>query len=136
MWLLYGIQLRSARTTTVPGRCRSNAHKIEALGIAGRRVLVSRKWSGKTLDDHRADRAAFVRQLLAQLGVTPSTDRDDDGPYLWERTTPHDPDVPPRTVLLLHAVAERIRWRAEYQAAQLAANGDPPNHSATTDQAA
>jgi hypothetical protein len=60
-----------------------------------------------------------------------------DGPYRWERPAPSDPDVPPRPVLLLHAVAERQRWKAEYTAAQLAASGSPPdNRSATTDQAA
>jgi hypothetical protein len=41
-------------------------------------------------------------------------------------------------VLLLQAVAERQRWKAEYTAAQLAANDPPPDKScsATTDQAA
>jgi hypothetical protein len=40
-------------------------------------------------------------------------------------------------VLLLHAVAERQRWKAEYTAAQLATS-DPPSddRSATDDQAA
>jgi len=38
----------------------------ENLGYAGRRVLVSRKWSGKTLDDHRADRKAW---LMARLDL-------------------------------------------------------------------
>jgi hypothetical protein len=33
-----------------PGRCKGKAHQPEHLGIAGRRVLVSRKWSNKTLD--------------------------------------------------------------------------------------
>ncbi|MGA8518000.1 MAG: replication initiator protein, partial [Pseudonocardiaceae bacterium] len=61
-----------------------------------------------------------------------------DGPYRWERPAPTDPDIPPRPVLLLRAVAERQRWHAEYTAAQLAAVGQPPpeNCSATTDQAA
>jgi hypothetical protein len=41
-------------------------------------------------------------------------------------------------VLLLLAVAERQRWKAEYTAAQLATSGSPPgdDHSATSDQAA
>jgi hypothetical protein len=39
--------------------------------------------------------------------------------------------------LLLQAVAERQRWKAEYTAAQLAASGSPPcNRPATDDQAA
>ncbi|MGH3972936.1 MAG: replication initiator, partial [Pseudonocardiaceae bacterium] len=59
-----------------------------------------------------------------------------DGPYLWERPAPADPDVPPRPVLLLHAVAERQRWKAEYAAAQLAVDEPPGNYSATLDHAA
>ena len=69
-------------------------------------------------------------------GFNPADDPH-DGPYLWERTAPADPDVPPRPVLLLHAIAERQRWKAEYTAAQLAASDPPPgNRSATDAQAA
>ena len=136
VWLLYGIQPRGARHSMTPGRCKGKAHQPEHLGIAGRRVLVSRKWSNKSLDDHSAERGAFVRQLLETAGIQP-THGPDGGPYRWERPAPSDPDVPPRPVLLLHAVAERQRWKAEYTAAQLAANGPPPgNRSATSDQAA
>ena len=136
VWLLYGIQPKGARHSLTPGRCKGKAHRLEHLGIAGRRVLVSRKWSNKSLDDHRAERAAFVRQLLEQAGIQPANDVD-DGPYRWERPAPADPDVPPRPVLLLHAIAERQRWKAEYAAAQLAATGRPPdNRSAIDDQAA
>jgi hypothetical protein len=135
VWLLYGITPKGAGRRTTPGLCKGKAHKPEHLGIAGRRVLVSRKWSNKTLDDHRAERGAFVRQLLEQAGIQPAHGPD-DGPYLWERTAPADTDVPPRPLLLLHAVAERQRWHADYAAAQLA-TGDPPGtRSATDDQAA
>ena len=136
VWLLYGIQPHGARHSMTPGRCKGKAHQPEHLGIAGRRVLVSRKWSNKTLDDHRADRTAFVRQLLEQAGIQPAHGVQ-DGPYVWERPAPTDRDVPPRPVLLLLAVAERQRWRAEYAAAQLATSDPPPeNLSATSDQAA
>ena len=137
VWLLYGIQPHGARHSTTAGRCKGKAHRPEHLGIAGRRVLVSRKWSNKTLDDHRAERGAFVRQLLEQAGIQPAHGPQ-DGPYLWERTGPADPDIPPRPVLLMQAVAERQRWKAEHTAAQLAATGPPPdtNRSATFDQAA
>jgi hypothetical protein len=47
VWLLYGIQPHGARHSMTPGRCKGKAHKPEHLGIAGRRVLVSRKWSNK-----------------------------------------------------------------------------------------
>jgi hypothetical protein len=137
VWLLYGIQPKGARHSLTSGHCKGKAHQPEHLGIAGRRVLVSRKWSNKTLDDHRADRREFVRQLLEAAGIQPSHGVQ-DGPYLWERPAPTDPDIPPRPVLLLHAVAERQRWKAEYAAAQLATTGSPPLHdncSATEDQA-
>jgi hypothetical protein len=135
VWLRYGIQPKSARHSMTPGQCKGNAHKLEYLGIAGRRVLVSRKWSNKTLDDHRAERGEFVRQLLEAAGIQP-THGTEGGPYVWERTAPADPDVPPRPVLLLHAVAERQRWKAEYTAAQLALGEPPGNRSAIDDQAA
>jgi hypothetical protein len=48
IWLLYGVQPHGARHSTTPGRCKCKAHRPEHLGIAGRRVLVSRKWSHKT----------------------------------------------------------------------------------------
>jgi hypothetical protein len=135
VWLLYSIQPKGARHSMTPGHCKAKAHQPEHLGIAGRRVLVSRKWSNKSLDDHRAERGAFVRQLLEQAGIQPAHGPQ-DGPYRWERTAPTDSDVPPRPVLLLHAIAERQRWKAEYAAAQLAASGSPPgNCSATDDQA-
>ena len=135
VWLLYGIQPRGARHSMTPGHCKGKAHKPDHLGIAGRRVLVSRKWSNKTLDDHRAERGEFVRQLLDAAGIQPAHGPE-DGDYQWERTAPADPDVPPRPVLLLHAIAERQRWKAEYTAAQLAVGEPPGNCSATRDQAA
>ncbi|MGH3693000.1 MAG: replication initiator [Pseudonocardiaceae bacterium] len=135
VWLLYGIQPHGARHSMTPGRRKGKAHKPEHLGIAGRRVLVSRKWSNKTLDDHRAERGAFVRQLLEQVGIQP-WHGPEDGPYLWERTAPTDSDVPPRPVLLLHAIAERQRWKAEYTAAQLMASGSPPENRSAIEEAA
>ncbi|HSZ30590.1 MAG TPA: replication initiator protein, partial [Pseudonocardiaceae bacterium] len=82
-------------------------------------------------------RGEFVRQLLQQAGIQPAHGPE-DGPYLWERPAPTDPDVPARAVLLLHAIAERQRWKAEYTAAQLATSNPPPDQdcSATSDQAA
>ncbi|KAA2252150.1 replication initiator protein [Solihabitans fulvus] len=131
VWLLYGVQPKGARLSMEPGKCKGKAHKRSTLGVAGRRVLVSRKWSGKSLADHRHDRKTFVRQLLAEVGIT----RDDTPTrVMWSNTTPGDPNVPPRQHLLLRAVAERRRWKAEYTAALLASAG-PPGTSAT-DQAA
>ncbi|WP_370652957.1 replication initiator [Frankia sp. CIT1] len=67
-WLLYGVEPKNARPGLVPGQCTGKAHKRETLGFGGRRVLVSRRWSGKTLADHRQDRLVWVRQQLAALG--------------------------------------------------------------------
>src|SRR5690606_20326081 len=67
-WLLYGVQPERAHARLSPGRCRSRVHQRATLGLGGRRVLVSRQWSGKTLADHRADRRAWVRTLLALTG--------------------------------------------------------------------
>ncbi|GAA1189902.1 replication initiator [Pseudonocardia alaniniphila] len=129
VWLLYGIQPKGARLSTTPGQCKGKAHKAEHLGIAGRRVLVSRKWSGKTLADHATERAQFVRQLLDKAGVRPGY-AIDDGPFEWERTKPGDPDVPTRPALLLAAISERQRWKADYEAAQLVASNQLPEGAA------
>ncbi len=52
-------------------------HQLDTLGIGGRRVLVSRNWSGKTLADHRYDQAAWVRQVLA-VGLGHANPPSDD----------------------------------------------------------
>jgi hypothetical protein len=90
---------------------------------------VSRKWSGKTLADHKADRKAFVADMLAAVGIVkPVTDTTR---LIWRKVDPSDQNAPPRDHLLMHAIAERIRWRAEYDTALLAAS----DLSATRDAA-
>jgi hypothetical protein len=104
-WLRYGVQPKNPRSGLIPGLCKGKAHRPENLGYAGRRVLVSRKWSGKTLADHRADRKAW---LLAMLGL-PAVD---DQRYRWERVSPADPDHMPPARRLLHILTDRARWQA------------------------
>ena len=104
-WLRYGIQPKNARPGLAPGRCRSKAHDSDHFGYAGRRVLASRKWSGKTLADHRADRKDW---LLKTLGVSAT----DPSRYVWELVAPGDPDHMDHARRLLHAVADRARWQA------------------------
>jgi hypothetical protein len=123
VWLLYGIQPLGATSRTMPGQCKGRAHRRSTLGLPGRRVLVSRKWSGKTLADHRADRKAFVAQALAAVGI--QKPEQDTSRLIWRRLAPGDPHVPPRAHLLMQAIAERIAWRAEYDRAMLAATGPP-----------
>jgi hypothetical protein len=135
VWLLYGINPKGSNSKTVPGHCKGKAHRRTTLGLPGRRVLVSRKWSGKTLADHRADRKAFVTQALAAVGIVkPVTDTSR---LIWRKVDPSDQNAPPREHLLMHAIAERTRWRAEYDTALLAASGPPGlNVSATSETAA
>jgi hypothetical protein len=104
-WLRYGVQPKNARAGLVPGQCKGKAHRPEHLGYAGQRVLTSRKWSGKTLADHRGDKKA---RLLATLGV----DEPDPRRYTWHVVTPEDHDYLPYDKRLLYVVAERTQLKA------------------------
>jgi hypothetical protein len=142
-WLLYGVQPHNAKAGLVPGRCKGKVHQRASLGFTGRRMLVSRAWSTKTLGDIRADNAAWVRAVLA-TNPDPATtsdqhaehDRDqadthpadrsaaDDsaGPdsaprYFYELARPDDPDVPAYEHRILAAVAARERRRQQIRAA-------------------
>jgi hypothetical protein len=123
-WLRYGIQPKGARAGMIPGLCKGKAHRAENLGYAGRRVLVSRKWSGKTLADHRASRKAWLMAMLDLPAV-------DDQRYMWERVTPADPDHMPPAQRLLHVLTDRARWQAALTEAGRRAQEDTGNLSAT-----
>jgi hypothetical protein len=135
VWLLYGVAPRGARSTMTAGHCKNRAHRRTTLGLPGRRVLASRKWSGKTLADHKADRRRFVVEALAAVGIV--KEDTDTSRLVWHNVRPGDPNVPPRAHLLLHGIAERTRWQAEYDRAMQAAHGSgaPPDVSATPDAA-
>ena len=129
-WLRYGIQPDAVREGLVPGFCRSKAHKREHLGYAGRRVLVSRKWSGKTVADHKADRLRWVLDALGINGVNTNSpaDQGDSGTpaplsvstdgHLWELARPTDPDVQPREHRLLRAVGQALKRRNQLDTAR------------------
>ena len=72
-------------------------------------MLVSRKWSGKALADHRADRQQW---LLETLGVSAT----DPARYAWEAVEPGDPDHMDHARRLLHAVADRAMRPGEVKA--------------------
>jgi hypothetical protein len=128
-WLRYGIQPKNARPGLVPGCCKGKAHDTAHLGYAGRRVLVSRKWSGKTLADHRADRRDW---LLSALGVSAT----DPARYRWELVEPGDPDHMDHARRLLHAVADRARWQAALAEARRRAHHATDQPSETAREAA
>jgi hypothetical protein len=128
-WLRYGIQPKNARPGLTPGRCKGKAHDPDHLGYAGRRVLVSRKWSGKTLADHRADRKDW---LMRTLGVSAT----DPARYAWEPVAPSDPDHMDHARRLLHAVADRARWQAALNEARQRAALNMESETSATRRAA
>ncbi|WP_280407765.1 replication initiator [Nocardia brasiliensis] len=132
VWLEYGIVPQGASDKTVPGRCRGKAHRRDTLGLPGRRVLVSRRWSGKTVLDHKQDRVDFVRQLLADAGI----DKPDTSHYRVTPVEPGDKSRPLREHLIMGAISRRTTWRAEYLRAQLAAGPPEPPETSATQQAA
>nr|WP_245653189.1 replication initiator [Herbidospora sakaeratensis] len=120
-WLRYGLQPRQAKSGLRAGWCRKKAHSPDRMGYGGRRVLVSRKWSGKTLAGHKADRRAWA---LAAAGLDPEQEAREPGRYVWRRLSASDPALEPVAVRLLRLVAAR-------QAARAAREGPPdggPEH--------
>ncbi|WP_210414771.1 replication initiator [Microlunatus elymi] len=123
-WLRFGIQPKNAGPGLSPGACASKAHDRENLGIGGRRVLVSRQWSGKTLQEHRADRATVVREALLNAGIlAPEIERlaasitlpDGRPRFVWSDSKV---DHAGYVWTILQSVNERARWREQYEAAK------------------
>jgi hypothetical protein len=129
-WLRYGVQPRHAREGQQPGYCRGKVHRKETLGFGGRRVLVSHKWSGKTLTDHKREQRTWVRDMLGLA------DDPDHSRYIWMPAKASDPDVQPREKRLLLAIAERDRWREQLRRAQEEATGNTTTDVSATKPAA
>ncbi|MFI6882831.1 replication initiator [Streptosporangium canum] len=121
-WLRYGVQPKGAKPGMAPGRCRGKAHKPEHLGYAGRRVLVSRKWSNKTLAEHKADRRAWV---LNALGLAGDPAENDPHRYVWKPVSTKDPTRTPLAKRLLRGVANRQRTRLRLLELEARAEGAP-----------
>lgn len=127
-WLRFGVQPKDAEAGMKPGWCPSKAHDRHHLGLGGRRVLVSRQWTGKTLAIHKADRAEVVRQTLAAAGIEmEDTDRcsttatNDDGlpRFIWEPVDrANDDDLPTWNGVMTRALTERIHRRTQYEEAK------------------
>src|SRR3954471_21622106 len=101
----------------VPGFCKGKAHRRAHLGYGGRRVLVSRKWSGKTMADHKNDRRDWVLARLAEAGISATQDYEPRR-YIWERPAPGDHDVKPPDHRLLLLIDEKLRRRQQLIEAQ------------------
>ncbi len=67
--------------------------------------------------------------MLAAVGI--NKPRQDPTRLTWRKLSPGDTNAPPRAHLLMHAISERITWRAEYERALLAAQPPDPTLSAT-----
>jgi hypothetical protein len=139
-WLRYGVQPRGAQAGMVPGHCTGKAHDRANLGLGGRRVLVSRKWSGKTLAGHKADRVAVVRAALEEAGIEPD-DHDElavigtDGHWEWEILPRSRVDDRTYAAAIAEAITTRQRWRTEYEAAKAARAGPSSDGFAAVAQA-
>lgn len=140
-WLRFGIQPEGCAPGMEPGACAAKAHDRRHLGCGGRRVLVSRRWTGKTLTAHKADRAEVVRRVLEAAGVdvqeakrlSAETLRADGQPrFEWRIWNPLAATVPMYRQVMTHAIAERVRWRAEYEAAKKSVGPDPPDQPASS----
>jgi Replication initiator protein, pSAM2 len=127
-WLRFGVQPKGAGRGMVPGHCKHKAHDRSNLGLGGRRVLVSRKWSGKTLAGHKADRAAVVRAVLEEAGYDPE-DHDElsvsgtDGRWTWELLGRSRVDERTYAAAIAEQITTRQRWRRQYDAAKAARAG-------------
>jgi hypothetical protein len=134
-WLLYGVQPDGAKPGLVPGRCSGKVHQRNTLGFTGRRVLISRMWTNKTLTDLRGDNRAWVHAVMAgavdgEHGHQDHAEEPDRSRYAFELARPDDPDVPPVEHRILRAISTRIRWR---QALARARERPPGTVSATQD---
>ena len=99
-WLRYGIQPKNVRPGLPPAAARAKP-MMRIISVMPDGGCWSRKWSGKTLADHRADRKEW---LLRTLGV-PATD---PARYAWEPVAPADQDYMDHARRMLHAVADRV----------------------------
>jgi hypothetical protein len=125
---VYGIQPDGVKAGLTPGRCSGKVHQRATLGFTGRRVLVSRQWSGKTLADHRADNRAWIRAILGG-GLADTEEQPQEDRYSFELARPDDPDIPPLEHRILRAVSARIRWRTELHQARQRLSATAPEET-------
>lgn len=126
-WLIYGIQPRDADGHETPGACPRAAHDEENLGCGGRRVLVSRDWTSKTLTEHKADRVAVVREALREAGIEfeetdrfSATQQDDEGTvrFMWEPVNPTTLPPAARSAVLVASIREHQHRQRLYEEAK------------------
>jgi hypothetical protein len=113
-----GVQSEHAGPDLTPGHCRGKVHQRGTLGYTGRRCLVSRNWSGKTLTDHRLDGRDWFRAITAGL-LDEGQDRPDehtDRPrYQYTLVPRADRDIATLTERIMRAIGARDRARQALQ---------------------
>ncbi len=117
-WLLYGVQPEGAKKDLIPGACRGKVHQRASLGYTGRRCLVSRNWSNKTLTDHRLDGRDWFRAVTAGLLDDQVPEEKDKHRYIYELARPGDHDVASLRERIFRSIAARTRVRIALQAAR------------------
>jgi hypothetical protein len=127
-WLLYGIAPKNADAKLRPGTCTAKVHQRQSLGFTGRRVLISRKWSNKTLTDHRDDNRAWIRNLLELNDDQNDSHDQGDGQqlgaghlkrrYEYELCKPCDPDLPSEQHRIMRAISARMQWKQAVEQAK------------------
>ncbi|MFD9948237.1 replication initiator [Nonomuraea sp. NPDC059023] len=135
-WLRYGVTPKGARAGLVPGQCRGRAHLGVHMGYAGRRVLVSRRWSSRTLGGLMRERRAWVAEAL---GLGDELGRDaDPGRYVWVRLQGRDPEMPSLAKRLMTLLGEHERNRRALEVARAAERdrGDPGGQAGDGEQGA
>ncbi len=109
----------------IPGHCDKRVHWPERCGYGGRRVLVSRHWTGKTLAEHAAERRDAVSVVMEAAGYDmpegcSATELRDDGEPRWiyEPINPGELPGDQYQQALIASVARRVAWREQYQRAR------------------
>lgn len=125
VWLLYGVQPQGARHSMTPGRCkaRHTSPNTSASPAAA-------SWSpARGPARPSTTTAPSAPPSFGNSSTTPASDpptASRTAPTCGNDQHPARPTSHPRPALLLHAVAERQRWKAEYTAAQHSAAEAPP----------
>jgi hypothetical protein len=112
------VQPEGAKADLIPGNCRGKVHQRASLGYTGRRCLVSRNWSNKTLTDHRLDGQEWFRAVTAGLLDDQVPSENDKHRYIYELAPPDDRDVASLSDRIFRSIAARTRARLAIQAAR------------------
>ena len=125
-WLRYGIQPDRPARACSPAAARRRRTTANTSASAAAACWSPASGPGRRLAEHKADRATVVREALLAAGiVAPETERlaatvtlpDGSPRFVWTDTRP---DARTYARVLLASIAERQKWREQYEAAKAA----------------